>query len=243
MNISVTSEGICAICKKTYKKRGIKRHLKSHLKKMEEEKKEINKSFLIKIEADPIYGTSGYFLYIWVDENTTLQYIDDFLRNIWLECCGHMSAFKEKKSSFDSMFRLPKISKGKAVKKVFYEGQKIEYTYDFGSSTFLIISIEGVYNVKAPDQITLLSRNEPLEILCETCGKKPAEYTCPIHYYDEDSLFCKKCAQKHAKTCTDFEYAALPIVNSPRFGICAYSGGVIDVERDGVYKIRTKKEK
>jgi len=33
------------------------------------------------------------------------------------------------------------------------------------------------------------------------------------------------------------DYAAMPVVNSPRMGVCAYEGGTIDRERDGVYKM------
>ncbi len=235
MCITTSSEGICAICHKTYKRQGINRHLKSHLKQMEGEKDDGSKSFLLKIVPNPKYGTTGYFLYLWVNENTKLRLIDDFLRNIWLECCGHMSEFREKEQQ-NLFFSPEEISKKKAVKNVFYKGQKVEYTYDFGSSTYLLISVEEVYKVKAPKAIVLLSRNEPLEIMCETCGKKPAEYVCTVHYYEEDSLFCKQCSKKHAKKCTDFEYMGLPIVNSPRCGVCGYTGGMIDKERDGIYK-------
>ncbi|MDR0835444.1 MAG: hypothetical protein LBN11_02540, partial [Tannerella sp.] len=56
------------------------------------------------------------------------------------------------------------------------------------------------------------------------------------HDWEEDGLFCDKCGKKHAKTCPDFEeYAALPVVNSPRMGMCAYEGGSIDIERDGAF--------
>jgi hypothetical protein len=49
-------------------------------------------------------------------------------------------------------------------------------------------------------------------------------------------MFCEKCAKKHAKECEDFAdgYAVMPVVNSPRMGVCAYEGGCIDTERDGV---------
>jgi hypothetical protein len=40
------------------------------------------------------------------------------------------------------------------------------------------------------------------------------------------------------KKCSDFDdYAAMPIVNSPRAGVCGYTGGTIDKERDGAYKM------
>jgi hypothetical protein len=49
-------------------------------------------------------------------------------------------------------------------------------------------------------------------------------------------MFCEKCAKKHAKECEDFAdgYTVMPVVNSPRMGVCAYEGGCIDTERDGV---------
>jgi hypothetical protein len=54
---------------------------------------------------------------------------------------------------------------------------------------------------------------------------------------NEKNAFCKKCAGQHAKTCSDFaDYAAMPVVNSPRMAVCAYDGGTIDTQRDGVFR-------
>jgi hypothetical protein len=118
----------------------------------------------------------------------------------------------------------------------------LEYEYDFGSSTDLLITVMDEYPVKADEKIVLLSRNEPLEWLCDSCKKEPATQICPVHDWDEDSMFCDKCAKKHAKKCSDFEeYAAMPAVNSPRRGVCAYTGGRIDTERDGVFKMQKRK--
>jgi hypothetical protein len=86
------------------------------------------------------------------------------------------------------------------------------------------------------EQIVLLSHNEPLELLCHTCQKEPATQLCTVHNWNNDRIFCDKCAKKHAKKCSDFsDYADMPIVNSPRMGICCYTGGSIDKERDGVF--------
>ncbi|MDR1544508.1 MAG: hypothetical protein LBS50_08930 [Prevotellaceae bacterium] len=120
--------------------------------------------------------------------------------------------------------------------KVFYKGLKLEYEYDFGSSTELLLTVVEEYPVKADEKIVLLSRNEPLEWLCDTCQKEPATQICTVHDWGNESQFCDKCAEKHAKKCKDFEeYAAMPIVNSPRMGVCGYTGGSIDIERDGVF--------
>ena len=54
--------------------------------------------------------------------------------------------------------------------------------------------------------------------------------------YEGTGFFCDDCAEKHTKECEDFaDYAEMPVVNSPRMGECAYDGGTIDTERDGVF--------
>jgi hypothetical protein len=73
--------------------------------------------------------------------------------------------------------------------------------------------------------------------MCSSCGKKPATQICTVCFYNEDAMFCDNCSKKHAKQCDDFDdYAAMPVVNSPRMGVCGYEGGDIDIERDGIIK-------
>lgn len=241
------SEGVCALCNKKYTQRGINRHLKTHLEKMHKPTNSKDISFLLKIETNPkYYNKTGYFLYLWVNGTTYIDDIDAFLRDIWLECCGHLSSFidNEQKHQQGGLFNFfdedelapGEIDKGQRANECLYLGQKMNYTYDFGSSTELQIKVEGLYQTQAPQAITLLSRNEPLHITCDKCGIEPAVVTCIAHAWAEDSLFCKKCARLHAKKCDDFkDYAEKRIVNSPRFGVCDYEGGIIDTERDGAF--------
>jgi len=168
-----------------------------------------------------------------------------------LECCGHLSSFDIKKKQVGSHNRHANrldlllramdfdedvgdedqsIPIGEFMKK----GMKIDYEYDFGSTTKLEITVMGEYQMKAPKPLFLLSRNEPLKILCTTCNKKPAEVMCRVCY---DDNFCNSCKDKHVKECSDFaEYSKMEIVNSPRMGVCGYDGGRIDKERDGAWK-------
>ena len=257
----IKSEGKCLFCGKTFSKAGINRHLKTHFQDKSLVKK-AGESFLLKVEPNPkYYGSAPFFLSLWVNGESTMSKIDDFLRGIWMECCGHLSAFRDPKRAQGAgpwdFFEAGELrEKGKIkeyeelmeeadgeipmsrkVKNVFYPDLKLEYEYDFGSSTYLTITIIDQFPFKADKNIVLLSRNEPLKLLCHICKKEPATQICNAHDWDEDSLFCPKCAEKHAKECEDFEdYAAMPIVNSPRMGVCAYEGGTIDVERDGVYQ-------
>ena len=121
--------------------------------------------------------------------------------------------------------------------EVVFPGMKLQYEYDFGTTTQLDLAVQQAYSIIPSEKITLLSRNEPLEILCELCKKRPAAYFCPYHDYSDESLFCDKCADKHEKECEDFsEEERFPVVNSPRMGQCGYTGGVIDKERDGHFK-------
>ncbi|GHV43111.1 hypothetical protein FACS1894180_1250 [Bacteroidia bacterium] len=215
-------EGKCLFCGKMFAKAGINRHLKSELEKLAESKPK-GQSFLVKVETNPHWGATPYFLSLWVDREATLKQIDQFLRDIWLECCGHLSSFGE-------------IDMSKKAGTVFYKDLKLDYEYDFGSSTELQLTVLEEYPVKADTKIVLLSRNEPPEMLCDICKKEPATQICSVCLGEDESIFCDKCSKKHAKKCEDFaDYASMPVVNSPRVGVCAYNGGTIDIERDGVF--------
>ncbi|MDR3366622.1 MAG: hypothetical protein LBO71_06615 [Prevotellaceae bacterium] len=260
MKQEIKSEGKCLFCGSTFAKASIIRHLQTHLaQKAKDGQKGL--SFLVKIEADPSYGISQHFLSLWVDGDASMGDVDGFLRDIWLECCDHQSSFTNPKNRRQGGIVLDirkvqdflqngkivefakvmegsngEVSMSQETSKVFQKGLKLKYEYDFGSSTKLLLTVIQEYPFKADKDIVLLSRNEPLEILCNMCGKEPATQLCTVHDWNEDSLFCEKCAKEHAKTCPDFEeYAAMPVVNSPRMGVCAYEGGCIDTERDGVF--------
>ena len=45
----------------------------------------INK-FILEISSE---YNNDYWLYIAIDTNATLKDLDQFLRDVWLECCGH----------------------------------------------------------------------------------------------------------------------------------------------------------
>lgn len=254
------SQGKCLYCNQELKKIALTRHLDKHLI----EKLAIGhagKSFLLKIEPNQKWGAAPYFLFLWVDGNSKMEDIDSFLRNIWLECCGHMSAFKNptlrnKRAGMWDFFEAEdllvkgktkeyeklmeenngEVPKSRKVKDALHKALKLEYEYDFGSTTQLQITVFAEYPIQADEKIVLLSRNEPLKILCEICGLHPATQICTVCMGEDESAFCSKCAKKHAKTCSDFDdYAAMPVVNSPRMGVCGYEGGMIDTKRDGIF--------
>lgn len=237
---TLVSEGICSFCGEKVSSRALARHLKKHLsEKAENSPAAGKKAFHLLVTGEGWYGAGKvYFLHLLVDEEALLFELDDFLRAIWLECCGHLSSFhvKGRKYHYNWMDAESPIGEDmeQPVGEVFFTGLILLYEYDFGSSTHLEIKVLSAYPLHSNDNIVLMSRNEALHIMCDMCGKKPAVQLCSIHYAGEPQFFCVACGKKHAKACPDFDdYSAFPVVNSPRMGVCGYMGSErVDTERD-----------
>ncbi len=216
---SVTPEAICNICQKNTTPRGIGRHLSSCLSKnmsrIADQKK--NNPGVLHLKVQEIYKGSPYWLHLAVNRDLELVVVDSFLRKIWLECCGHMSAFFE-----GSAFASEELDMGIEVGEVLAPKQSLSYIYDFGSETNLIITCLGQYPGKIKERkITLLARNPDPEIICDVCEQQVAKFICheSLTGYGEGFL-CPRCLEKHK--CE--EGMLLPVVNSPRTGVCGYEG-------------------
>jgi hypothetical protein len=98
-------------------------------------------------------------------------------------------------------------------------GQKFSYTYDFGSSTYLNLRIvsEREWMANPGDPIMLLARNVAPEFKCSVCGESASMIYGGI--WGDGNTYCKKHAKKY-----EYEGLILPIVNSPRVGVCGYDG-------------------
>ena len=247
MTKKTSSQGKCVFCQKAFPKASLTRHLQTHLAEKTTTGKP-GKSFHLKIETNPRWGSSPYFLHLWADGNTTMQKTDTLLRQIWLECCGHMSAFRypeqkrmspgnfmqamaKGKIQLGMMDMAGEIPMNKKASDIFHKDLKLKYEYDFGSTTELQLTVIEAFDMAADQPLALLSRNERPGWMCDMCGEKAATQLCTV--CDGENFFCPACAKKHARTCNDFaDYAVMPVVNSPRMGVCAYDGGQIDKERD-----------
>lgn len=228
--MELESEGQCVFCNEYFSQNEIGRHLATHLKVKEKEDKgkQTNIFNHIVVEADVM------FLHLLVKSSCEMVEIDSSLRDVWLECCGHESGFHIKGRD--------EIEMDEIVGHVLMPKSKIYHDYDYGTTTRTFIKCIKVYDLDFDDDLVLLSRNQPLKIICSSCNTKTATVLCSICIWNAESFFCTTCAKKHAKTCEDFDdYASMPVVNSPRMGECGYEGGVYDKGRDGVYKERKKK--
>jgi hypothetical protein len=106
------------------------------------------------------------------------------------------------------------------LEKVLSPGQAGTYKYDYGTTTELRLRVisEDVAETKGK-AIQVLARNTPLVIPCEICGKV-ATNVCSQCIFEEKGWLCDDCAEDHE--CG--EEMLLPVVNSPRVGMCAYAG-------------------
>jgi len=96
------------------------------------------------------------------------------------------------------------------------------HEYDFGNTTELLVKVLGEYEgpMEKNEPVQIISRNEAHEIPCDECGKAPAVQICTECRWDEEVWLCQACAEDHE--CG--EDMQLPVVNSPRVGVCGYAG-------------------
>ena len=222
----------CRICSKTYTDRGMTRHLQSCLKKHGDSRRTTHLRVTDRWD-------STFWMQLVADEDATLDELDLLLRNVWLECCGHLSEFEIDATRYDpgaggSMFSFgpPTESTDTPIARVLPDGMDFSYTYDFGSSTYLEGTSYGdapwprKLQVDSPESITgiqVLARNEMPRFECTHCDRA-AEWICSDCQWHDEGFLCTVHAREHP--CG--HDMLLPVVNSPRLGICGYSGSQLD---------------
>jgi hypothetical protein len=109
------------------------------------------------------------------------------------------------------------------VSSVLARGGRFNCEYDFGSTTYLTLKVLATRSgVIGRPAARLLARNEPPVWRCARCDL-PATLICPFCLYEGNPFCCARHAREHA---CDGEESFLPVVNSPRMGICGYTGEV-----------------
>lgn len=166
--------------------------------------------------------SSAYWLHLEVPADARLEVLDSFLRQIWLECCGHMSAFtiEGKTYSVAPMADFDDENMKIRLDEVLIPGMKFFHEYDFGTTTHLTLKLisQEQKQIKGKS-VRVLARNEPPAIPCVSCGKMATQLCSECHWSGEGWL-CDECAAEHK--CDEDMF--LPVVNSPRVGMCGYTG-------------------
>ena len=204
------NNGTCLLCKQDVEHRMIVKHINKCLEKhILNDPSEKEKIFLIKV-----YMGKYFWLYLEINGSSSLEKLDSFLRYVWVECCDHMSQFIINGERYSSDRGMNKV-----IHRTLPEGTEFNYEYDFGSTTELEGKVISFRKGKLKEDIRLLARNHlPADILCVRCKKTP-DVICSIC----NDFYCEGCQKNHDGCCEGEEFM-FPVVNSPRMGICGYTG-------------------
>jgi len=221
------SLGICELCKERTSKAVMAKHLALCAPKYDARSGTPCELFHLRAEGK---GAAIFWIDVEVKGQSPLRRLDDLLRSIWLECCGHMSAFEisglrysvvvDNEFGFD---RNERSMNAKVSQALTSPEQRFSYEYDFGSTTHLTLRLIGKRSgIVGRPSARLLARNEPPIWACAACNA-PATLICPFCVGEDNPFSCARHAKEHA--CGEDE-SFLPVVNSPRMGICGYTGDV-----------------
>lgn len=214
------SKGTCSYCGQTLIKSSMTKHLPVCSKRADviaaTEAKSGKPETLVHLRVQDAYG-GDFWLDLEVKGSASLKSIDTYLRAIWLECCGHLSEFRVGNHG-------AQVGMQRRVSDVFTEGVELRHLYDFGSTSETLLKFvdarQGKPITKHP--IALMARNVMPEAQCSKCDE-PATHLCMECVYEDDTsgMLCDKHTKRHPHE----NYGEpLPLVNSPRLGICGYDG-------------------
>ncbi len=220
MTDSKHTKGTCIWCGRQFTSFGMSRHLRNCTKRFETIDLTIKNAqrgqHLYHLKIRDAY-TGNYWLHLEMNGNSSLSALDDYLRAIWLECCGHLSEF-----TLDGTRQV--INMRTKAKNILELGMILRHIYDFGTSSETLIEVvdERFGQPLSSHPILLMARNDPPDILCDKCDR-PATVLVPewVEIAGDLNVLCEKHARQILKDLYD---ETLPIVNSPRTGMCGYTG-------------------
>ncbi len=215
------SRGKCVFCGKEMTKGGLSKHLSSCSKRQETvnaANQKLGKTQrLYHLQVQDAWQRD-FWLHLEMNGTATLADLDNYLRAIWLECCGHLSRFSVGGWSGDE------IPMATRVARVFDSGVQLTHIYDFGTESETLIKVvsvdEGKPLTKHP--IFLMARNGMPQAKCMECAQ-PAAWLCIECLYEteDQGTLCDEHVEDHPH----YNYGEpMPLLNSPRVGMCGYDG-------------------
>ncbi len=218
---SPESRGTCRFCGETVTRRGVTKHLEKCSQWLEQTQAAETSSrpaeTLWHLRVQDAYD-KDYWLELEMAGSATLDKLDQYLRAIWLECCGHLSKFTI--GGWGGM----DVGKTRKADAIFEEGLTLRHLYDFGTTSETDIRVMGARTGKmiGKHPINLLARNIQPEATCQVCGQ-PASWLCIECLYEEDKpgYLCDEHMEDHPHE----DYGEpVGVYNSPRMGMCGYDG-------------------
>ncbi len=221
MSRQAQTKGQCGYCERDFAKGGMIRHLTSCPRRREvtaaSGKRSAKSEKLFHLRIQDAWRVD-YWLDVEMSESATLQQLDLYLRAIWLECCGHMSRFSI------GGWEGAEIPVNRRVDRVLEPGVELTHIYDFGESSETLVKVAAVREGRPTTRhpIALMARNIPPEFQCIEC-ERPASRLC-VECSIEEEVWGTLCG-RHIETHPHDSYGEpIPLVNSPRLGMCGYEG-------------------
>ena len=222
--------GTCLYCHTELERRAMTKHLSA----CPARRAAIEQAEQQNIPTEPLYhlfvedAHDPYFwLHLEMRGSSTLKELDNYLRAIWLECCNHLSEF------YIGGWQGKELPKSRTVRQALRKGDQILHIYDYGDTSETRITVVSVRESKptTPHPIVLMARNRAPDYRCTECGA-PAVWWCweCLAEIGEMFCYCEACGRTHEHEyygSGDEESApewAMPLVNSPRMGMCGYTG-------------------
>jgi hypothetical protein len=227
--------GTCELCGDSLTRRGAVRHLQQCAPAHDKARGPEQTIIHLRVTAP---GAPAYWLDLEARGDAKLAALDGFLRRTWLECCGHLSQFKTPIADYFSagydfgfafaspigLMRPPRRQRRMTARlrdALPGTGERVAYEYDFGSTTPLTITVGHERTGRIGGRaVRLLARNTAPVWPCERCGD-PAVSVCACCWTNGD--YGGVCRAHEAWHRCD-EPSFLPVVNSPRMGVCGYTG-------------------
>ncbi|EFA77942.1 hypothetical protein PPL_08587 [Heterostelium album PN500] len=220
-----TNKGKCEGCSVT----GIiPKEAAQHCQKCPQIKQKLNvkggtatEAFVAIVFGDRV--ATEYWMNVLIPCDTPVYEVEEFLKDIWLECCGHMTTWEGLKNGVGEFKDIyggneEPDEKDVAISECVDLGGTVSMDYDMGTTTTVNLMFYEKINVKMDDPgIRVLIRNTINKPNCKEC-KKPNH---PVHYTCDDCDYSKMCEE-----CGDGEHeehSKTTISNSPRSGSCGYS--------------------
>ena len=171
---------------------------------------------LYHLQVQDAWG-GDFWLHLEMNGEATLKQLDRYLRAIWLECCGHLSEFYLEREYGTKAAMTRKIeqalSPGSVVSHLrFRHVFKNHCQNAWGSAR---------QAADAPPDCAD-GPQQPAGVYVHDV-RKPATYIC-LQCLNEDEATGELC-DVHVKKHPHHDYGdPLPLVNSPRSGMCGYEG-------------------
>ena len=219
-----SGSGQCRICGGVYTATGMTSHIKKHIART----KDTAGYYVIRIDAG---RGNPFWMYVAAAADITFDELDQFLRSMWLDCCGHPSHFVVHNKTQHEFIPDMDVS----ISDVLRDRTVLAHYYD---STVLRLGVvrmcgqiyagvddpgadERFDNVPTKYNITVLALHDRVQFRCRNCRRESAT-VCAGFTMTGEGVLCMDCARLHDHAIENMRWA----LQSPRSGRCRY--GMID---------------